>query len=90
MHILDDTRISKLLRRLCREENYDHFMGLCRQLQEGILASENKKYIRRFLEFFCDNILEALYSAPSSDAKQQVAKCLSRVGFVVIDNDFKK
>lgn len=87
--ILEDSRISKLLRRLCREDDYDHFMVLCKQVQEGILAPENQRYIRRNLELICDNLLDILHSGPDQEAKQQVAKCLGRIGYVV-EQDFKR
>lgn len=87
--ILEDSRISKLLRRLCREDDYDHFMVLCKQVQEGILAPENQRYIRRNLELICENLLDVLHSGPGQEAKQQVAKCLGRIGYVV-EQDFKR
>ncbi|XP_014477330.1 PREDICTED: serine/threonine-protein kinase SMG1 isoform X2 [Dinoponera quadriceps] len=86
--INEDSRISKLLRRLCREDDYDHFMAFCKQVQEGIMAPENQRYIRRNLEFICDSLLDILHSGPGQEAKQQVARCLGRIGYVV-DQDFK-
>ncbi|KAJ8664855.1 hypothetical protein QAD02_006517 [Eretmocerus hayati] len=85
----EDSRISKLLRRLSREDDYDHFLGLCKQLQEGMLAPENYKYIRRNLDVICENISDILYNSPSLEAKNEVAKCLGRVGYAV-DHDFKR
>ncbi|OXU25637.1 hypothetical protein TSAR_001094 [Trichomalopsis sarcophagae] len=87
--INEDSRISKLLRRLCREDDYDHFLALCKQLQEGIVAPENQRYIRRNLDVICENLMDILYSGPSLEAKQQVAKCLGRIGYVA-DQDFKR
>ncbi|XP_020295832.1 serine/threonine-protein kinase SMG1 isoform X3 [Pseudomyrmex gracilis] len=87
--ISEDSRISKLLRRLCREDNYDLFMVLCKQVQESIVASENQRYIRRNLEPICDSLLDILHSGPGQEAKQQVAKCLGRIGYVV-EQDFNR
>lgn len=87
--LTEDSRISKLLRRLCREDDYDHFLALCKQLQEGIVAPENQRYIRRNLDVICENLMDILYSGPSLEAKQQVAKCLGRIGYVA-DQDFKR
>ena len=87
--LTEDSRISKLLRRLCREDDYDHFVNLCKQLQEGILAPENHKYIKRNLDLICDNLLDILYSAASLDAKHQISKCLGRIGYVA-DQDFQR
>lgn len=64
-------------------------MVLCKQVQEGITALENQRYIRRNLEFICDSLLDILHSGPGQEAKQQVAKCLGRIGYVV-DQDFKR
>ena len=74
---------------MCREDDYDHFLGLCKQLQEGIVAPENQRYIRRNLDLICETLLDTLHSGPGLEAKQQVAKCLGRVGYVV-DQDFKR
>jgi hypothetical protein len=64
-------------------------MVLCKQVQEGIVVSENQRYIRRNLELICDNLLDVLHSSPSQEAKQQVIKCLSRIGYIV-EQDFKR
>ncbi|KAL0113113.1 hypothetical protein PUN28_012373 [Cardiocondyla obscurior] len=87
--INEDSRISKLLRRLCREDDYDYLMALCKQVQEGIVAPENQRYIRRNLETICEGLLDFLHSGPGQEAKQQVAKCLGRIGYVV-EQDFKR
>ena len=87
--ITEDCRVSKILRRLCREDDYDHFISLCLHLQEGINAPENQRYIKRNLDIICDSLLDALYSAPSTEAKQQIAKCLGCIGYV-IDQDFNR
>lgn len=86
--VSEDSKISKLLRRLCREDDYDHFV-LCKQVQEGIVAPENQRYIRRNLETICESLLDFLHSGPGQEAKQQVAKCLGRIGYVV-EQDFKR
>lgn len=77
------------MRRLCREDDVDHFLGLCKQLQEGILAPENQRYIRRNLDLICETLLDSLHSGPGIKAKEQIVKCLGRVGYVV-DQDFKR
>lgn len=64
-------------------------MMLCKQVQEGILAPENQRYIRRNLEHICESLLDILHSGPGPDAKQHVTKCLGRIGYVV-DQDFKR
>lgn len=64
-------------------------MVLSKQALESILAPENQRYIRRNLELICDNLLDILQSNLNREAKQQVAKCLGRIGYVV-DQDFKR
>lgn len=87
--INEDSRISKLLRRLCREDDYDHFMVLCKQAQEGIIALENQRYIRRNLDVICESLLDILHTGPGPEAKYQVAKCLGRIGYAT-EQDFKR
>ena len=58
-------------------------------MQEGIVAPENQRYIRRHLENICDSLLDILYSGLKQEAKQQVAKCLGRIGYVA-EQDFKR
>jgi len=36
----EDSRISKLLRRLCREDDSEKFLVLCKQLQVGRYVNE--------------------------------------------------
>ncbi|XP_012271718.1 serine/threonine-protein kinase SMG1 isoform X2 [Orussus abietinus] len=85
----EESRIFKLLRRLCREDDYDHFLGLCKQLQEAFISPESQRCIRRNLDPICESLLDTLHSGPGIEAKQQVAKCLGRVGYVA-DQDFKR
>lgn len=87
--IAEDSRITKLLRRLCREDEYEHFMGLCKQILEHALALENQRSIRRNLELMCESLLDLLYTGPGAEAKQQVAKCLAYIGYAA-DQDFKR
>lgn len=87
--VSEDSKISKLLRRLCREDDYDHLVVLCKQVQEGIVAPENQRYIRRNLETICESLLDFLHSGPGQEVKQQIAKCLGRIGYVV-EQDFKR
>lgn len=64
-------------------------MVLCKQVQESIIAPENQRYIRRNLETICECLLDFLHSGPGQEAKQQVAKCLGQIGYVV-EQDFKR
>lgn len=64
-------------------------MVLCKQAQEGIVAAENQRYIRRNLDVICESLLDVLHTGPGPEAKQQVAKCLGRVGYAA-EQDFKR
>ncbi|XP_047110312.1 serine/threonine-protein kinase SMG1 [Schistocerca piceifrons] len=86
---LEDSRISKLLRLLCREDDKGKFLALCKQLQESLMAPENGRYIRRSLDLIMESLLDTLHSGPGSEAKLHAAKCLGRVGYV-LDQDFKR
>ncbi|XP_058794779.1 serine/threonine-protein kinase SMG1 [Phymastichus coffea] len=87
--INEDSRISKLLRRLSREDDYDNFLVLCKQLQEGIVAPENQRYIKRNLDVICDNLLDIMHGGFSLDTKHQITKCLGYLGYIA-DQDFKR
>lgn len=87
--ILDESRISKLLRRLCREDDHDHVLPLVKQIQDAILSSENQKTLRRNLEGICEALYDVLHMTISADSKKQITKCLSHIGYVV-SQDFRR
>nr|CAD7257211.1 unnamed protein product [Timema shepardi] len=85
----EDSRISKLLRRLCREDDSEKSISLCKQLQESLMVQENGRYIRRSLDLIAESLLDMLHSGPGPEVKYQAAQCLGRVGYV-LEQDFKR
>ncbi|XP_015127883.1 serine/threonine-protein kinase SMG1 [Diachasma alloeum] len=85
----DESRITKLLRRLCREDDYDHFLPLVKQVQEAIVAPENYRIIKRNLEAICETLYDVLHLELGSEAKQHTAKCFTLIGYT-ISPDFKR
>lgn len=79
----EDTRISKLLRRLCGETDVEKSLSICAKLQEAIMLPDNVRYIRRSYDILADSLLEVLYDAPSSETKGQVSASLGRIGYVM-------
>uniref|UniRef100_A0ABD2W8V2 non-specific serine/threonine protein kinase n=2 Tax=Trichogramma kaykai TaxID=54128 RepID=A0ABD2W8V2_9HYME len=86
---VEDSKISTLLRRLAREDNYDNIWSLCTHLQESIQAPENQKYVKRTLDNICDSLLELLYTCTDSNIKQEVSHCIGLVGYVS-EYEFKR
>ncbi|CAI6351779.1 unnamed protein product [Macrosiphum euphorbiae] len=77
----EDSKISKIIRKILNEEDTRTLITLCNQLQEVFVLPENKKYIRRSI----DNIVEHLYvcfhsTTISYNGKCTVAKCLGKFG----------
>ncbi|XP_063243710.1 serine/threonine-protein kinase SMG1 isoform X2 [Bacillus rossius redtenbacheri] len=85
----EDSRISKLLRKLCREGDPEKSVSLCKQLQDSLMVPENNRYIRRSFDTIAESMLDILHSGPGYDAKCEAAKCLGRVGYV-LEQDFKR
>ncbi|GLH00101.1 Serine/threonine-protein kinase ATR [Gryllus bimaculatus] len=85
----EDSRISKLLRRLSREDDPDKFCSLAKQLQESLMVPENGRYIKRAFDLITESLLDLLHTGPGSEPKLQAAKCLGRFGYV-LDQDFKR
>ncbi|XP_034250537.1 serine/threonine-protein kinase SMG1 [Thrips palmi] len=85
----EDSRISKVLRRLFREEDSEKFVALTLQLQDALGVPENMQYIKRCFENILDALLDLLYNGPGISAKSQIAKAMGHVGYV-LDSEFKR
>lgn len=85
----EDSRISKVLRRLFREEDADKFIAISLQLQDALTFPENMHYIRRCLENILDALLDLLHTGPGISAKSQIAKAMGQLGYV-LDSEFKR
>ncbi|XP_063980993.1 serine/threonine-protein kinase SMG1 [Diachasmimorpha longicaudata] len=85
----EESRITKLLRRMCREDDYDHFLPLAKQVQEAIVTPENYRIIKRNLEVICETLYNIVHRELGSEVKEQISKCLTLVGYTICP-DFKR
>ncbi|XP_050541278.1 serine/threonine-protein kinase SMG1 [Daktulosphaira vitifoliae] len=76
----EDSKISKILRKMVNEEDTRTLISLCNQLQEAFLLPENKKYIRRATDNIIEYLYECLHTSLSSYGKCAIAKCLGKFG----------
>ncbi|XP_063623902.1 serine/threonine-protein kinase SMG1 [Cydia splendana] len=89
IHLPEDPRISKLLRRLCAEVDVEKSLAICSKLQEAVMLPENARYIRRSYDILVESLLDVLYDAPGPETKEQAAVVLGRIGYVM-GPDFRK
>ncbi|CAL4121140.1 unnamed protein product, partial [Meganyctiphanes norvegica] len=85
----EDSRISKQLRRLSREDDAERYLTQVQQLQESIMLSENIKYVRRNSDHILDSLYESLHAAPSPSCRWEITRCVGRVGHVM-EADIKR
>lgn len=87
----EDTRISKLLRRLNNEEDLENSLTISKKLLEVLLIPDNALYIRKAFHILRDSMLEILQVAPGPLAKCQAARALGRMGYIMgQENDFER
>lgn len=89
VHLPEDPRISKLLRRLCAEVDVEKSLMICSKLQEAVMMPENARYIRRSYDILVESLLDVLYDAPGPETKESAAVVLGRIGYVM-GPDFRK
>uniref|UniRef100_A0A1B6CNV0 non-specific serine/threonine protein kinase n=1 Tax=Clastoptera arizonana TaxID=38151 RepID=A0A1B6CNV0_9HEMI len=89
LNLPEDSRISKILRRMCREDDHDKFIGHCNQLQEALSSPDNSRYIRRAQDTICESLFEVFHGKQGYDNKLHAAKCLGRLGYV-LDQEFMR
>ncbi|KAK8726162.1 hypothetical protein OTU49_010400, partial [Cherax quadricarinatus] len=85
----EDSRISKQLRRLSREDDSERYLAQVQQLQESIMLNENVKYVRRNADHILDSLFESLHAAPSPPCRWEITRCIGRVGHVM-EGDIKR
>lgn len=85
----EDSRISKQLRRLVREDDSERYLAQVQQLQESIMLNENVKYVRRNADHILEALFEILHAAPSPPCRWEITKCIGRVGHVM-EGDIKR
>uniref|UniRef100_A0A0P4WEM1 non-specific serine/threonine protein kinase n=1 Tax=Scylla olivacea TaxID=85551 RepID=A0A0P4WEM1_SCYOL len=86
---IEDSRISKQLRRLAREDDSERYLAQVQQLQESIMLNENVKYVRRNADHILESLFEILHAAPSPPCRWEITKCIGRVGHVM-EGDIKR
>lgn len=89
LNLPEDPRISKLLRRLCGENDVEKSLVICSKLQEAVMLPENARYIRRSYDILVESLLDVLYDAPGPETKESAASVLGRIGYVM-GSDFRK
>ncbi len=91
-YVLEDTRLSTLQRRLVKEPNATTALALAYQISASVLLTENKHYVRRLLDVICEAVVEVFYSKHADAVKDESARALGKVGFVVAEfaSDFDK
>ncbi|KAB7494240.1 Serine/threonine-protein kinase SMG1 [Armadillidium nasatum] len=81
----EDSRISKQLRRLSREDNAERFLEMIQQLEDTVVMSENIKYVRRN----ADHILDGLFDHLQDLVNGRLRGCIGQVGHIM-DNDSER
>lgn len=78
----EDMRISKLLRRLCAENNPKTAIELCDKLKTVIRDPSNGSYVRKAFDILAESIISVFETGPS-DCLNHVAEVFGMMGFVV-------
>lgn len=87
----EDTRISKLLRRLSSESDQENSLAISKKLLEVLLLPDNAVYVRKAFHILGESMYDILYVAPGPLAKQQAARALGRMGYIMgQENDFER
>ncbi|XP_058811557.1 serine/threonine-protein kinase Smg1 [Topomyia yanbarensis] len=82
----EDMRISKLLRRLCQENDPKACLDLCNKLGVVVLEPCNASYIRKSFDILADWIVSVLENGPR-DCLDAAAEVFGMMGYVA-RNDF--
>lgn len=77
----EDMRISKLLRRLCQENDVKVCLDLCNKLGVVILEPCNESYIRKSFDILADAVVSVLENGPR-DCLDNVAEVFGMMGYV--------
>ncbi|XP_060520485.1 serine/threonine-protein kinase SMG1 isoform X2 [Cylas formicarius] len=91
LNLPEDTRISKLLRRLNNETNQDNSLAVSKKLLEVLLLPDNAPYVRKAFHILGESMYEILHVSPGLVAKQQTARALGRMGYIMArEGDFER
>ncbi|XP_050301026.1 serine/threonine-protein kinase SMG1 [Anthonomus grandis grandis] len=83
LNLPEDTRISKLLRRLNIETCQENSLQISKKLLEVLLLPDNAAYIRKAFHILGESMYEILMVSPGLLAKQQAARALGRMGYIM-------
>ncbi|CAH0546905.1 unnamed protein product [Brassicogethes aeneus] len=87
----EDTRISKLLRRLSSEVDQDNSLAISKKLLEVLLIPDNAIYVRKAFHILGESMYDIVHVSPGPLAKQQAARALGRMGYIMgQENDFER
>lgn len=87
----EDTRISKLLRRLTIENDKENSLTISKKLLEVLMLPDNAHYIRKAFHILGESMLNIFQTAPGLVAKRQAARGLGRMGYILAEgNDFER
>lgn len=82
----EDMRISKLVRRLCQENDTKACLDLCGKLAVVVMEPCNSSYIRKSFDILADGLMSFLENGPK-DCLEAVAEIFGMIGYVA-RNDF--
>ncbi|KAK9892619.1 hypothetical protein WA026_020997 [Henosepilachna vigintioctopunctata] len=88
---LEDTRISKLLRRLSNETDPQNSLIISKKLLDVLLLPDNAPYIRKAFHILGESMFDILQVSPGPMAKKQAARALGRMGYIMAqEGDFER
>ncbi|XP_050514722.1 serine/threonine-protein kinase SMG1 [Diabrotica virgifera virgifera] len=91
LNLPEDTRISKLLRRLNIETDQDNSLAISKKLLEVLLIPDNAHYVRKAFHILGESMYEILHVSPGPMAKREAARALGRMGYIMgQENDFER
>lgn len=85
----EDPRISKLLRRLCCENDGVAARALAVRLQAALAAPENTRYVKRCHETIAESLATVLHESGDRETRDCVSTTLGHLG-IAMGSDFPK
>ena len=91
LNLPEDTRISKLLRRLSTETDQENSLTISKKLLEVLLLPDNAQYVRKAFHILGESMFDILQVSPGPLAKLQATRALGRMGYIMgQENDFER
>ncbi|XP_064619648.1 serine/threonine-protein kinase SMG1-like isoform X2 [Lineus longissimus] len=76
----DDSRLSRMMRRLSREDDKERRLQLIRQLKDFFILPENTKSIIKIVDSILVALQDVFYERTFREVKQEVAHCMGVFG----------